>query len=117
MCHLILLMPVLAIPLFWLMPVSTSVPVYSVILILSGWMYLLAIRAMRRSVKTGSEEILQSVGEVIKVENHTACIRIYSEIWKVESSDELHKGDLVKVVSIKGLTQKVKRVNYDTTGE
>lgn len=112
MCHLILLMPVLAIPLFWLMPVSTAVPVYSAILILSGWVYLLAIRAMRCSVKTGSEEILQSVGEVIEVENHTARVRVHSEIWKAESSDELHKGDLVKVISIKGLTLKVKQINY-----
>lgn len=61
----------------------------------------LAIRALRRSVKTGFEEILQSVGKVIEMENHTACVMGRSETWKAESSAELQKGDLVKVVSIK----------------
>ncbi|MDT8403197.1 NfeD family protein [Sulfuriflexus sp.] len=109
-CHLILLMPLLAIPLFWLWPVSTAVPVYSAVLILSGWVYLLVFRAMKRSVKTGSEEILQSVGEVIEVENNIASVQVHSEIWQAESSDKLQKGDLVKVVGIKGLTLKVKHI-------
>lgn len=111
MCHLILLMPILAIPLFWFMPLSTAIVVYSLIFILSGWVYILAIQAMRCSVKTGSEEIIQSVGEVVEVKNHSVRVKVHSELWNAESPDNLHVGDFIEVISIKGLTLNVKQIS------
>ena len=48
MCHLILLLPLLALPLFWLTPLSIALPAYVAVLALSGGIYLLAVRAMHR---------------------------------------------------------------------
>ena len=109
MCHIILMLPLLTLPVFWLMPLTSAVALYVVILIFTGLIYILAIRAMRRPVETGSEEILNSTGEVIGTQGNLTQVRVHSEIWHAMSSDELHEGDRVKVVSMKGLTLNVRR--------
>lgn len=107
MCHLILMMPVLGLPVFWLLPMSVAAPVYAVITVLSAVLYFFTWRAMRRPVQTGSEEMLRSIGEVIEARGHIALVRVHSEIWDAESSEKLRKGDRVKVLSIDGLTLRV----------
>ncbi len=93
MCHLILMMPVLGLPVFWLWPMAVAAPVYTVIIVLSALLYFFTLRAMRRPVLTGSEELLQSIGEVVEVRDRLARVRVHSEIWNAESSNELRKGD------------------------
>lgn len=111
MCHLILLMPVLAIPLFWFAPLSLAVPVYGAILIVSGWVYFLAIRAMRRPVETGIEALVHSTGEVVDKEGDLFHVRAQSEIWNAESTDELRIGDHVEIIAVEGLRLKVRRLS------
>jgi len=65
MCHLILFLPVLALPLFWLVPLSVAIPVYSAILVVWGWMYYFVIRVMRRPVVSGTEALLHEWAEVV----------------------------------------------------
>ena len=65
MCHLILLMPILALPLFWVLPIPVAVPGYTIVLVVSGWVYWLALRAMHRRVQTGREALLHETGSVI----------------------------------------------------
>jgi len=55
MCHIILMMPILALPLFWVLPLSIAAPVYGVILLLSSWLYYFTMQAMRRPTEIGSE--------------------------------------------------------------
>lgn len=111
MCHLILLMPVLAIPLFWFMPLLVAAPVYSVILIASGWIYYLAIRAMQRPVETGPEELIHSTGEVVGKEGTRLRVHVHSETWSAESMDELQIGDFVEIIAIKNMKLKVRRIS------
>lgn len=111
MCHLLLLMPILGIPVFWLWPVSIAAPVYAVILVVSAWLYFFVMRAMRRPVGTGSEGIMQSIGEVIDdTKTKMTCVRVQSELWGAVSSEPLHRGDRVRVVAIDGLTLRVQRL-------
>jgi inner membrane protein len=107
MCHLILMMPLLGLPVFWLWPVSIAAPVYTVIIVLSAAVYFYTLRTMRRPVQTGSEEMLRSLGEVREVRGGRARVRVHSEIWNAESSDKLRKGDRVKILSVDGLTLRV----------
>jgi membrane protein implicated in regulation of membrane protease activity len=109
MCHLILMMPVLALPVFWFMPFSVAGPVYAVVLIISAWLYYWIMRAMRRPVETGLEKILHSTGEVIDVQGESVRVRLQGESWEAESPDSLHPGDRVQVVSIHGLVLEVRR--------
>lgn len=111
MCHIILMMPVLALPMFWLWPMSVAAPVYIVIVVLSAVLYLFTVRVMRRPVQTGLEELLQSVGEVVEVGERLPRVRVHSEIWNAECSNELRLGDRVKVLSVGGLTLRVQRLD------
>jgi membrane protein implicated in regulation of membrane protease activity len=111
MCHLILLLPLLAIPLFWLVPMSIAVPVYIAVLVLSGGIYYLAIRAMQRPVQTGREVLLHSRGEVLAREGTRFRVRIRSEEWNAESKDNLRPGDCVEVVSVEELILRVRRIS------
>lgn len=109
MCHLILMLPVLGLPVFWLWPLSEAVPVYSVILVLSVLVYVYVIRAMRQPVETGAEQILHSIGKVIEVGVKDIRVRVHSEIWRAGSTEKLKPGDLVEIVGIDGLKLRVRK--------
>ena len=111
MCHLILLMPVFALVVFWIWPLSVAGLVYAVITALSLWMYAYIWLAMRRPVLGGAEELLHSAGEVLEVNGDTLRVRVHSEMWNAESKDTLHRGDHVKVVGMTGLILHVQRLD------
>jgi len=115
MCHLILLMPVFSLAVFWIWPLSVAGPVYAVITALSLWMYAYIWRAMQRPVLGGAEELLHSDGEVMEVNGNALRVRVHSEMWSAESKDILHRGDHVKVVGMTGLILQVRRQD-DTVG-
>lgn len=111
MCHILLLMPVLALPLFWFVPLPIAAPVYGAILIVSGWVYFLAIRAMHRPVRTGMEALLLNTGEVIGKKNGVFQVRVRNEIWNAVSTDSLRPGDCIEVVTLEGMRLKVRRIS------
>jgi membrane protein implicated in regulation of membrane protease activity len=116
MCHLMLLLPLLALPIFWLAPLSIAVPAYAAVLILSGWIYLLALRAMHRPVQTGMEALLHSRGEVLAKADGLFRVRVHSEVWNAESKDTLKSGDRVEVLAIDGLRLRVCRIGETGAG-
>ena len=65
MCHIILFLPVLTIPLFWLLPLSYSVPVYAAIVLVSSMLYRLIMKSMMRRAQTGIEGMIDSRAEVV----------------------------------------------------
>ena len=109
MCHLILMLPVLGLPVFWLLPLSESLPIYGVILALSILVYVYVMRAMRHPVETGAEEILHSTGKVIEVGAKDIGVRVHSEMWRAVSAEKLKLGDLVEVIGMDGLTLRVRK--------
>jgi len=109
-CHLILLLPLLALPLFWLAPVSIAVPAYAAVLILSGGIYVLALRAMHRPVQTGVESLLHSRGEVLANADGLFRVRVHSEVWNAESKDNLQPGDSVEVIAVDELRLRVRQI-------
>ena len=62
MCHLILALPFLALPVFWWLPIGGAITVYVFVLFVTGAVYWLAMRAMRAPVMSGIETVLQKVG-------------------------------------------------------
>ena len=63
----------------------------------------LAVRARRRPVVTGSEEMIGSVGEVVQWTGSKGRVRVGGEIWAAESSLILAEGQKVRVASRTGL--------------
>jgi membrane protein implicated in regulation of membrane protease activity len=111
MCHLILLLPLLALPLCWLVPLSIAVPVYAAVLVISGGSYFLAIRAVHRPVQIGVQALLHSRGEVLGRDGELFRVRVHSEVWSAESQDTLRPGDRVEVLAVDGLRLRVRRIS------
>lgn len=109
MCHLILTLPVLGVAVFWLWPASIAAPVYAVIVVISLLFYYLIMRAMRRPVMTGREEILRKSGTVIEARERRIRVRVRNELWNAELSDKLRPGDTVKIMGMQGLVLQVRR--------
>ena len=116
MCHIALLLPLLALPVFWIWPLSVSVPVYAVVVIVAALVYWYAVLAMRRPVETGAEGMIGQTGEVIEVHGTGVVVRIGSEIWNARSPASLRKGDNVAVIAVERLVLMVKRLDEPATG-
>jgi membrane-bound serine protease (ClpP class) len=63
-----------------------------------------ATRARLRPVRTGAEELIGSIGEVVYWEDGQGRIRVHGEIWTAKSGARLARGQQVRVVSRTGLT-------------
>jgi membrane protein implicated in regulation of membrane protease activity len=108
MCHLILMLPLLALYSFWIWPIWIDGLFYVVVALASGFMYLFLMRAMRQPVLTGVEGLLQSTGKVIDPTNGIFLVQLHSEIWNARSPDKLHTGDTVQIVGLDGLSLDVR---------
>ena len=82
MCHLILFLPVFALPVFWFFPFQTALPAYLVIVGVSILVYLKIFKAMRRQVLTGSEGMIGKKGLVIEDIDPEGKILYYSGMQK-----------------------------------
>jgi len=109
MCHIILIMPILSLALFWVFPMSVALPIYIVVLLFSVIIYNSLIHAMHTPVKTGRHGLIGHkaiVLDFVKPEGH---VQVHGEIWRAESPGALRKGEKVDVVGIEGLTLKVRK--------
>lgn len=112
MCHLVLALPFLALPLLWLLPLEASVALYGVVVAITAVVYVLALKAMRMPVSTGTEALLHAIGTVRSAEGRKATVWIQSELWSAESRSEgLVEDDRVEVLAVDGLTLKVRRLD------
>jgi len=108
MCHLLLLLPFISLPIFWLAPLSVAGPAYAVVLVVSGGVYYLAVKAMHRPVVTGVEALLHASGIVVDKQDGVLHVKIHNEIWKARAEEQLGVGDVVTIESVEGLTLKVR---------
>ena len=111
MCHLILFLPIVALPLFWLLPIGVSVPLYALAVVLAIGAYWMALKAMHAPITTGAEALLHTTGTVRSVDRRLATISLGGELWFADPpADVLTIGDCVEVTGMEGLRLKVKRV-------
>ena len=68
-----------------------------------------AIKARRRPVVTGAEEMLHAAGEAVEDFERTGRVRAHGEIWLAESAQPLKRGDKVRVIGLDGLVLRVQR--------
>lgn len=112
MCHLMLVMPVLALPVLWLLPPGEGIALYAVVLFVTGAVYWLAVKAMRVPLMSGTETLLRSVGSVRFADGRRGSVWVASELWSAESRDApLAIGDAVEVIGFEGLRLIVRKVN------
>jgi len=72
----------------------------------------LALRARRRVVVSGAEEMIGSHGEALEdFTQGIGRVRVHSEEWQARSGTALKRGQKVKVVGIEGLILTVEPYN------
>ena len=71
----------------------------------------MAIRARKRPVVTGSEEMLGAEGEVIDDMQNEGWARVHSELWRIHSSIPLARGSKVRVTARHDLILEVKPID------
>ncbi len=84
-------------------PWSMIIPFAVVTALFMFFVVSMAIRARRRPVSTGQEEMLGAAGEVLEDFEHEGWARIHSETWRVKSPTPLARGTRVRVTGVSGL--------------
>jgi membrane-bound ClpP family serine protease len=103
MCHVILLSPVLALPLFYFLPFGTALPTYLTVILGSGFIYFKIIAAMKSKVETGVEAMTDEEAVVVEDINPEGKVRFGNEIWSAATRDKRFlTGKKVRICSIEG---------------
>ena len=96
---------------------AVSLPLVGGLALVSAGFFLFvvgaAIKARKRPVVSGEEEMLNMTGEVIDAFERNGRIRIHGEVWKAESAVPLQGGDKVRVVAVDGLVLKVQPISQE----
>lgn len=113
MCHWILLLPLITLPVFWLMPPEWAIPIYLIIALASGFIYWLIVKSMRKRPETGAESLVGAKAEVVSilrpVDHAQYLVRLYGELWSASCSEILKPGETVNVASVEGIKLLVTR--------
>jgi membrane protein implicated in regulation of membrane protease activity len=105
--HLLLLMPILALGLFFLFSWPVALPIYGVLAVGSLIGYWKGIQAQRWPTVTGRKRMVGGRAKVVRVEEGDTEVEYLGEIWKAASSLPLHPGQEVIIEKIDGLTLRV----------
>ncbi|MCL4767511.1 MAG: nodulation protein NfeD [Hyphomicrobiaceae bacterium] len=71
----------------------------------------MAFGSRRRQVRTGAEQLIGSIGEVVEWSGHAGRVHVHGEIWSARSGTELSPGDRVRISGLDGLTLTVKQAS------
>jgi membrane-bound ClpP family serine protease len=105
MCHIILLLPILALPVFYFLPLGTALPIYLAVLLFTWLVYYKIMGAMKAKVKTGKEGLLGEEALVIEDINPYGKVMVLSEIWVARGNgNKFLKGQKVTIAGFDGLT-------------
>ncbi len=116
MCHLIFLLPVAGLPLFWLLPLGYALPINIVIWLASPFLYWLIRRAMKKPwADDGFRSLVITQAKVVS-KSETGRSAKYlvraqgeGELWSAYSTDVLNIGEWVNIVAVKGIGVVVER--------
>ena len=113
MCHLVLVTPALALPIFWLMPLNLAIPIYMIIGLITGFLYWLIAKSMGKQPATGSESLIGATAEVVsKLDPGNLAqylVRSQGELWSASSPDVLGAGEMVSIAAVDGIRLVVRR--------
>ena len=109
MCHLILFAPLLALPLFWLLPLHLAVPIFGIVVALTALLAWPVVTTMRRPQLTGVEGMVGARGEALTELNPHGLIRCQGEVWSATAQEPIPAGERVRVVAVDRLQVRVAR--------
>lgn len=121
MCHILLLMPLLGLPVFWLMPLNQALPIYIVVVLICGILYRTIWKSMNTYSETGPEGVIGTKAEVVSKlsPGHLAqyVVRTRGELWSALCNDTLQPGETVNVADLKGINLIIEPGNRSISSE
>ena len=109
MCHVVFLLPLLAVAVFFFLPPAqaafVSVPLFLIFL----WLAWVMWKDSRRPVTTGMEGLVGNRAQVVGKTSHGAKVRLNGELWDAESADELSVGETVRVTGFERMRLVVRK--------
>jgi len=108
-CHLIFFAPILALPVFWLLPLSIAVPAYGAVLVITGLIAWPVVTAMRRPQLTGAEAMIGTRAEAITELSPHGLVRCRGEVWSATADEPTAGGERVRVLAVDRLHLRVTR--------
>jgi len=100
MCHLLLFLPVFALPLFLFLPLEQASVLYAGIWLLSVAFYWLIWRTMRRPITTGIEGMMGGIGTVFQCGEGMTKVFYRGEIWDAVFKEAAFSGERVEIVGL-----------------
>jgi membrane protein implicated in regulation of membrane protease activity len=111
-------MPGIALPIFWIVPLNTALPIYVVIALTSGVLYWLIASSMRKTPRIGVESLVSTDAEVISKINpgHRAqyLVRSQGELWSARCPNVLEIGEIVRIAAVDGISLLVNHKDKDS---
>ena len=105
MCHLILFLPVFALPVFWVLPLESALLVYLFILAISLLLYFKVFQAMHQHVQSGREGMLKKKVMVIEDIDPEGKVQYFGQIWSATGAGKnFRSGDEVIIKAFRGLS-------------
>jgi len=108
-----------------IMLMDTGVPGYGVSITLIGSVALvsalffilitgMAIKARKRPVVSGAEELLHETGMALESFQHRGHVQLHGESWQAKSHLPIHKGDVIRVTGRDGLILEIAKIQHET---
>lgn len=111
MCHLILLFPVVGLLLFWVMPFYSALPLYLIILILCGFIYLKIINVMHKQPKSGAESMIGQKVTVLKTKGNFSRVIYEGETWEAYSDVIFRIGEQAEILKVNDLNLQIGKID------
>jgi len=100
-----MLLPIIALPVFWLLPLRSAIVIYVLSLLASGWMFWLMRTNMKRPAVMGAESLIGKDADVVSrsgTYGSSYQVRVRGELWSADSDEDLQPGETVVIVAVKG---------------
>ena len=110
MCHIVLLLPLLGLVLFWFLDVSLALPLSLGLVVLSGIVALLLVRLLRKPAISGMEGMRGATAEVIEALRPRGTVRYHATFWSARAREPIAAGETVRIVGHEGLCLRVEKV-------
>ena len=108
MHHLLLLLPLVGLVLFFYLVWQVALLLYVIILIASLALYWKIIKAQRRTPVMGKRAMIGDQAVVVRVEADEVEVEYQGETWRAVSAQPLRNGQNVIIEGVEGLTLRVK---------
>ena len=119
-CHAVLLLPLVGLPLFWLLPLEYALPINFVLWLATPFLYRMIRRAMKKPPADGFRSLVGTRAEVVSKSDTVSSAKYLiraqgeGELWSAYSTDALDIGEWVNIVAIKGIGLVVERRSSDS---